>query len=128
MPFSLLALANILLILTLYRRSKASTATTTASLQRQRSMNITVMLITLLFIAMTCPSAVVSIYYNDLIISDTGFILILIGNGIGFGYHGFNFFALVFSNSKFKTELKGILRLIKKDARLVSTSGNSKAK
>lgn len=90
-------------------------------------MNITVILITLLFIGMTCPSAVVSIYYNDLIVSDTGFILILIGNGIGFGYHAFNFIALFCSNTKFSSELKILMGFKIKDNFHTTNSNSTKA-
>ena len=110
-PFALLAIANFLLILHLrLRAKKSSVKSSDAQKKKNAKMNLTVIIITLLFIVMTLPSALVSIYYNDLVITYTGLAWAIFGNSIGFSYHGFSFFILYSTNSRFRDEFKGLFK------------------
>ena len=119
-PFSLLALANFLLIFSLRNRGKigasshqASTANNSSSANnskssKEKSMNRTVIIITLLFIALTCPGAIGSIYYNSLVRTKVGQLILFFLDSLTFSYHGLNFIILLLTNKKFEAEFKAI--------------------
>ena len=122
-PFSLLALANFLLIFSLRNRGKighqsssAAAATTTGTAannvssknSKEKSMNRTVIIITLLFIALTCPGAIGSIYYNSLVRTKVGQLILFFLDSLTFSYHGLNFIILLLTNKKFEAEFKAI--------------------
>lgn len=127
MPFALIALANLLLVLTMYVRRRRSIAsytlqithitqqtTTTTSMSetkrlRTERMNQTVLLMTFAFIALTSPIACASFFFNTLFTTDYGNFIIVLLDCISFSYHGLNFVIMTFSNNMFRKEFFKIL-------------------
>ena len=64
---------------------------------------------TLMYIIMTIPGTLVSIYYGFLIQTDWGTFLLFLGDSIDNSYHGLNFIILLITNKKFLNEAKNIL-------------------
>ena len=111
LPFLMLAITNILLILFLYKLSHVSTLQLNASkAKKQKSLNITVISLTLIFIVMTSPSALCSIYFEKWIGTQLGAVFITLSDCICFSYHGLNFALLFVSNKKFLREVVNLVR------------------
>lgn len=125
-PFLLIALANLLLVLSLYARRRRlqpsnnstqqqqSTAGTTATVsdtkkQRNERMNQTVLVMTFLFIAMTSPIACASFFFDTLFTTDYGNFIIVLLDCVSFSYHGLNFVIMTLSNTMFRKEFFKIL-------------------
>jgi len=72
---------------------------------KNESMNKTIITMTIMFLAVTLPTAYASFFFADMIQSDMGYFLIVLFNCITFSYHGLYFFLLMFSNNKFKREV-----------------------
>ena len=66
---------------------------------------------TLLFIAFTCPSAIASQYYNVLVESYNGKIILFAMDCIAFSYHSLNIIILCLSNKQFVRKLRKITSL-----------------
>ncbi len=116
MPFTLLAIFNTLLIILLQikrRRSQgnisSSTNQTSSKTNKQRSLNITVITLTTLFIVMTMFGTLASIYYDTLLESETGLIILYVFDAIATSYHALNFIFLLITNKRFREEALGIL-------------------
>lgn len=126
-PFSLIALANTLLVLTMYARRRRSVAnytqqithvtqqtTTTNTMSenkklRNERMNQTLLLMTFAFIALTSPIACASFFFDTLFTTDYGNFIIVLFNCISFSYHGLNFIIMTFSNTMFRKEFFKII-------------------
>lgn len=113
-PFVLIACGNVFLSLRLQAESQMNCEHIISKVkQKQKNMNITVFFMTLIFTICTFPLAIITVLYSTLIISDYGFLIILIGNTICFAYHGFNSIILIITNKTLKKEvlhLAGIKR------------------
>ena len=72
---------------------------------KNESMNKTIITMTIMFLAVTLPTAYASFFFADMIQTDLGYFLIVLFNCITFSYHGLYFFLLIFSNNKFKREV-----------------------
>jgi hypothetical protein len=129
LPFTMLAIANVLLIVFLFKLSRslavARTSTRTITIaatthtmqlnvrsraQKQKSLNLTVISLTLIFILMTSPSAVCSIFFESWIKSYTGTLVISLSDSICFSYHGLNFLLLLLTNKKFTMHVFKLIR------------------
>lgn len=64
-------------------------------------MNITVIIMTLLFILFTGPGAVVSLFYNSLKRTYPGKVVLFFGDSLQFSYHALNFVIVLLTNKKF---------------------------
>ena len=84
-------------------------------------MNKTVIFITILFIAMTLPCSIASIYFDQLIISSVGSVVLIALDALTFSYHGLNFFVLLYTNQKFKNDFKVIFCLWRSSLQLGSS-------
>jgi hypothetical protein len=104
-PFVLLTIINILLLIDLHKKSRVSIENSNIS-KNQVSINVSVILMTLLFIVFTCPSAIASQYYQVLVMSFTGNILLSGADCLAFSFHAFNIFILGLSNKEFLRRLK----------------------
>ena len=109
-PFSLIAILNILLLMHLNglrnaRKEGALLADSPLS-RKQMTINVTIMIITILFIVFTSPGAVISQFYSTLIMTETGTALIFLGDCITFSYHAFTIIILCLSNKEFLRKLK----------------------
>ena len=109
-PFGLLFLVNILLTVDL--RQNTRYLTTMASKRRsQLSMNVSVVIMTILFIVFTCPGAVCSQFYNVLVTTHTGNIILFVSDCFAFSYHALNTIVLCATNKDFMRKFKVALAL-----------------
>ena len=113
-PFTLIAILNVLLLLHLneLRKNSAGLANSPLALQ-QMSINITILVITILFIVFTFPGAVISQFYSALVVSENGNIVIYVGDCFTFSYHAFTIIILSFTNKEFSRKLKDT-RIVKR--------------
>ena len=88
--------------------AEGSTADT-ANLNRVKSLTTTVMSITLLFIVMTSPVSVASFFYNDLVETYAGLMVLNFLNSLCFTYHSLNICILLVTNKKFSSELLALM-------------------
>lgn len=116
-PFVLLAINNMLLIYSIQTHKKKSGA----QRQKKKSMNNTIIFITILFIVMTLPSSIASIYFDQLIISSVGSVILIALDALTFSYHGLNFFVLLYTNQKFRNDFKLIFCLWRNNLQLNSS-------
>jgi hypothetical protein len=107
-PFILIFALNLILVRFVYRK-KVVNSTGGESRAKFKSMTRTVMSITIIFIVMTSPISVASIFYNELVLTYLGLICLDLLNSLCFTYHALNIFILLFTNKKFVTELKQFL-------------------
>nr|QVK45791.1 G protein-coupled receptor [Proales similis] len=125
LPFALIALFNIMLISNIYSRKKVresnaasasgpkqtiSLSTSPSQKNKMDSMSKTIVFLTLLFIAMTLPTAAASFFFNELFSTDHGLFIIYVCNTISFSYHGLNFFIYFLSNKRFRSQFREIVR------------------
>ena len=113
-PFVTLFITNLAFIIFLYRKKRTNTSTpnldsvatkkTKSSSNKMHSINVTIMVMTFLFIGMTLPCAFASFYFNELIVTDLGYFFIVLSNCISFSYHGLNCLLYYFSNKRFRNE------------------------
>ena len=113
-PFVTLFITNLAFIIFLYRKKRTSkttpnldsvgTSNIKSSSHKMQSINVTIMIMTFLFIGMTLPCAFASFYFNELIVSDVGYFFIVFSNCISFSYHGLNCLLYYFSNKRFRNE------------------------
>jgi hypothetical protein len=89
---------------------------------KQKSLNITVISLTTLFIGMTIFGTLASIYYDTLLESETGLIILYVFDAIATSYHALNFILLLITNRKFREEA---LALIKKNRTILNNSSTS---
>ena len=121
-PFALILVCNILLIYEFRRKGMAlnsqsanfptSIPRTSSKIanKKKSSMNRTVILITMLFIIMTGPGAVISLLYNKLLALDFGKSIIYLGSAFEMSYHAFSLIILFLTNKKFSNEIKKLIR------------------
>ena len=106
-PFCLLAVNNLFLIYSIHVRKKAIASDPNSShVRKKKSMNRTVIFITLIFILMTLPSSIASIYFDQLIISSVGSVILIALDALSFSYHGLNILVLLYTNQQFKRDFK----------------------
>ena len=105
-PFILLAIINILLIFDLNRQKKLVSVKNSAIKKNQLSINMSVIVLTLLFIVFTSPSAVCSQFYNTLVTTYIGNIILFASDCFAFSYHALNIIILCAANKQFFRNLK----------------------
>ena len=76
--------------------------------KRQASVTITIIAMTLIFILLTMPATLVAAYYNELVTSYKGQVLLVAGDSCGFSYHALSIIILSVTNKRFFRKLKGI--------------------
>jgi len=106
-PFVLLAIINLLLIINLHQKQRANMENTNSSVDNktQIQINLSVIIMTLLFIVFTCPCAIASQYYNVLVTSFNGNIILFSMDCFSFSYHALNIIILCFTNKQFRRKL-----------------------
>jgi preprotein translocase subunit SecG len=116
-PFVLLTAMNIFLIKIVIGSSMSSSAHQSSSgapssvgnMKKKLQMTKTVIILTVLFIVLTLPGAVVSAYYNYVIALESGRLIVLICDELTFSYHALGFVTLLYSNKQFFNQVKAIL-------------------
>ena len=125
-PFISLTVINILLIFDLHKRSRTIMDSVNSTFKKnQISISVSVVLMTLLFVFFTCPSAVASQYYDTLVSTYTGNIVLFAADCFAFSYHALNIIILILSNKQFDRKFQLALGLGKTLRPIQSTTGNS---
>ena len=104
-PFVILLASNAMLIYSIANR-RVKGIENENSRKRQRSMNRTVLLATLLFILMTLPSTIAANMLNLLAKIPRGLQIVVILNAFSLTYHAHGFVILWITNRKFRQLLK----------------------
>jgi hypothetical protein len=81
------------------------------SMRRQKSVTITIIIITLSFILFTGLGAVVNFFINNLVNSYTGNVIIVLGDTLCFTFHGLNIVSLLVTNKRFRQEFINMILL-----------------
>ena len=117
-PFVVLALANILLIVDLNQKAQETTHATNSALdsRTKKNINISVIVITVLFIVFTCPSAIASQYYNVLVVSYKGNVILFASDCFAFSFHALNIIILWLTNKQFVRKFKEAFGFPESDA------------
>ena len=116
LPFLLLIIINIFLIIDLQEKKKSITDLNLRNNKRKEiSINLTIILMTILFILFTSPSAICSQFYGKLIKSYNGTIILYVSDCIAFSYHALNIIILCLVNKSFLRRLKIVLGLAKEE-------------
>lgn len=105
-PFIFLLIINILLIRAIRQKTKHLQGSTSIAKKKQSSINYSVIMMTLLFIVFTCPSAVCSQFYNILIQTQNGQIVLFSLGCFAFSYHALNIAIMCASNKFFFRKFK----------------------
>jgi len=105
-PFILLVIINIFLIIDLNKKKRLTNVQNSIIKKNQLSINLSIILLTLLFILFTSPSAVSSQFYNILVTTTTGNIILFACDCFAFSYHALNIIILCLSNKQFLRKLK----------------------
>lgn len=114
-PFVLLAILNFLLVYTVLSASKSTVETehtggvhNSFGMKRKLQMTKTIIILTITFIVLTLPGAIVSAYYNDIIATEAGDMLINMSDNISFSFHALGFLTLFLSNKQFSAQVKSM--------------------
>ena len=107
-PFILLFISNFLLIHTI--RTQRRVNLSERQIKKQRSMTITIVSITFLFILLTGTGAVVNFFIVELESTYTGYVIMSIGDLLCFSFHALNIISLLVTNKRFRLEFNSLLR------------------
>lgn len=114
-PFTCLVITNASLLFMLKKQSRISIAHGFDELSsrqaiKQRSITITIIIITLSFVLFTGTGAVVNFFIHDLVKTYTGNVIITLGDTLCFMFHGLNIISLLATNIKFRKEFKTLFK------------------
>lgn len=106
-PFGILVIMNSLLLFEVIRK-KAIGSNIEVEKAKRRSLTITVIIITLIYILLTAPIAIGAGYFL-VEISKIGLWVLQLLSAFRYAYHSIGFFLLLASNKRFSEEVKSIL-------------------
>ena len=109
-PFILIITTNMLLIYEIKRQTgNIKSASKDA---KNKALNRLVIIMALLFVALTLPSAVVTSILNKVLQTSgvVGFVIINLCDCIAFSYHSLNFLIVMLTNKRFMTEVTVLFR------------------
>ena len=109
-PFILIITTNMLLI---YEIKKQTGNIKSASKDaKNKALNRLVIIMALLFIALTLPAAVVTIILNKVLQTSgvVGFVIINLCDCLAFSYHALNFMIVMLTNKRFMIEVTVFVR------------------
>jgi hypothetical protein len=123
-PFLVIAISNFSLIFVIYRKKTTMSQNLTSKDQKSRHdrMNMTVFLMTFLFIGMTSPIAMASFFFETLATTDSGNFVIVLVDFISFCYHGLSFLIMALTNKLFYNECLKVFGREKKELSIISLS------
>ena len=104
--------AGLIIFLSLHQKKHTASSSSQATGTRKSSVNITVISITLLFVVLTFPSSVISIYFDKLFTVEWGFVVIFSGEFLQYTYYALSFPVLMISNKRFREKFCAILTKI----------------
>ena len=105
LPFCILFIINSRLILE-FKNRKVQGAENDATKRRKRHLNRTVIFMTLLFISLTLPGAVIASSSSPVIKLPYGPTVVMIFVRVSSSYHAYGVIILYFTNNKFAQRLK----------------------
>ena len=95
------------LILELHKTKKTMVTIRNSRIKKnQLSINFSVILMTILFIVFTSAGAVCSQFYDELVLTQNGKIILFASDCLTFSYHGLNIMILCVSNKLFLRRLR----------------------
>ena len=106
-PFAILFIVNIMLIIFIKQKSLQSTSPQSTT-NRKSATNRTIVLVTVLFIVMTGPEALGTIFIDQLFPLSYGQYILFLLDEICFSYHAISIIFLYFTNKRFSNELKAV--------------------
>jgi len=126
-PFILLITASALLIYEIQKKSAGRSVSQNRS-DSQRALNKTVVSVTIVYIVITTPVAVVTSFLNSLLQSsgEIGNLIINIADSVSFSFHAFNFFILYLTNKRYSKEVRAFFKI--KDSPRANTNTNTTSK
>ncbi len=108
-PFGVLFIVNIFLIRLLRQKIRNLAGSTTMAKKSQLSMSLSVVIMTLLFIVFTSPSAICSQFIETLMASYRGQVILFGFGCFSFSYHAFNLIILCAFNKHFFKMFKQVI-------------------
>ena len=105
-PFILLVIINIFLIIDLNKKKRLANVENSVIKKNQLSINLSIILMTILFVVFTSPSALSSQFYNILVTTYTGNVILFASDCLAFSYHALCIIILCLSNKQFLRKLK----------------------
>lgn len=69
-------------------------------------MTKTIIILTITFIVLTLPGAIVSAYYNEIMALEAGHMIVNLSDDLSCTFHAFNFITLFLSNKQFSQRVK----------------------
>ena len=116
---NLLLIYDILLINT-------SIQITADSINKRKSLSITILIITTVFIVLTLPDNIMNAFYMPFVESvDYGYHLLFFCDCLAFTFHGLHFIILIVSNKLFEKEFKIMLKSLKLSSKVGHSSVNN---
>ena len=100
-PFGVLLIVNVLLIRAMRQKIRDLAGSSFISKKKQLSISLSVMLMTLLFILFTMPSAIGTLLVNTLLTTHDGKLILFCFGCFSFTYHAFNLVILCRFNKHF---------------------------
>ena len=88
---------------------------------KRKSLCITVLVLTSIFVLLTLPDNIMNAFYNAASI-ENGYEILFFLDSLAFTYHGLQFFILIITNQRFKSEFKLMLEFSKSSAKVASAS------
>ena len=108
-PFGVLFVVNIFLIRVLRQKIRNLAGSTSISKRSQLNISLSVVIMTLLFIVFTSPSAVCSQLISTLMTTHSGLLILSASGCFSFSYHAFNMVILCVFNKHFYKMFKDAL-------------------
>jgi hypothetical protein len=78
--------------------------------QKQRSITMTIIIVTLSFILFTGWDALVDFFIQDLLATYNGNLIIALADTLCFSFHGLNLFSLLATNKKFSKQFNYLFK------------------
>ena len=100
-PFGVLLIINILLVKAMRQKIRDIAGTSFISKQKQLSISLSIMLMTVLFIVFTLPMAIGSLLVNTLLSTHSGKLILFCFGCFSFTYHALNLVILCRFNKHF---------------------------
>ena len=122
MPYFFMICSNLLLAYDIIFM-QTSIQVTEDSINKRKSLSITILIITTVFIVFTLPDNIMNAFFLPILFSvDYGYHLLFFCDCLAFTFHGLHFIILIVSNKLFKKELKLMLKSLKLSSKVDHTS------
>ena len=109
-PFVLLMASNCALIYEIVLKKNDLITRRKDEIEKRKSISISIIVLTFVFIIFTMPSALVDGYFTELLSNESGLFIVLALAELSYTYHAFKFATLFFTNKQIRKEFYLILR------------------